>query len=186
MRYHRKMRKTGVLAIGALALLAPYAKAEVVDSAAGGFTVKTSLVIQAMPQEVYRHLVRNVGDWWNPEHTYSHDSHNLSIEEKALGCFCEKLPNQGSVRHMEIVYLDPGKRIVMTGGLGPLQTLAVTGSMTIQLSPAAMGTKLDVGYAVAGYLAAGMKSWAVPVDGVVTEQFTRLKDYIEHGKPAAK
>jgi len=180
------MTRTGALVLAAIAILAPYVNAEVVDSAAGGFTLKTSLVIQAMPEEVYRQLVRNVGNWWNPEHTYSHDSHNLSIEEKAMGCFCEKLPNQGSVRHMEIVYLDPGKRVLMTGGLGPLQSLAVTGSMTIQLSPVATGTRLDVGYAVAGYLAAGLKSWAAPVDGVVTEQFTRLKEYIEHAKPAVK
>jgi hypothetical protein len=75
----------------------------------------------------------------------------------------------------------------MSGALGPLQTLAATGSMTIQLAPAAGGgTKLDVGYAVAGYLAAGMKSWAAPVDAMVTEQFTRLKAYVEHGNPAPK
>ncbi len=169
-----------------LFVLLPCARAEVADSAAGGFTVKTTLVIQAPPEEVYGRLIRNVGDWWNAEHTFSHDAHNLSIEEKAMGCFCERLPNQGSVRHMEIVHLNPGKAIVMSGGLGPLQSLAVTGSMTVQLSPAPGGTKLDVTYSVAGYLAAGLNSWAVPVDTVVTEQFTRLKDYIEHGKPAAK
>ncbi|MEO8053486.1 MAG: hypothetical protein ABI833_24060, partial [Acidobacteriota bacterium] len=36
----------------------------------------------------------------------------------------------------------------------------------------------------AGYLPAGMDSWAAPVDSVVTEQFTRLKNYVEHGSPA--
>jgi uncharacterized protein YndB with AHSA1/START domain len=181
------MTKSGALAAGCLVLLATFARAEVVDAAANGFSVKVSLVIQAPPDEVYRKLLRNVGDWWNSQHTFSSNSHNLSIEERAMGCFCEKLPNQGSVRHMEVLYLNPGKTVVMSGALGPLQTLAATGSMNIQLTPAAEGgTKLDVGYAVAGYLPAGMKTWAAPVDAMVTEQFTRLKAYVEHGNPAPK
>src|SRR5260221_553575 len=111
------------------------------------------------------------------------DSHNLSIEEKPMGCFCEKLPNQGAVRHMEVVYLVPGKSLVLSGALGPLQSLAATGSMTIQLSAAEGGTKLAVGYAVTGYLPAGMNTWAAPVDAVITEQFSRLKNLVERGDP---
>ena len=45
------------------------AAAEVVDSSAGGFTVKTTLSIQAAPDEVYRRLI-HIGDWWDPEHTF--------------------------------------------------------------------------------------------------------------------
>jgi uncharacterized protein YndB with AHSA1/START domain len=180
------MEKSGVLAIGALLAFLPGAKAEVADSAPNGFTVKITQMIQAPPEEVYRRLVRNVGDWWNPDHTFSHNAHNLSIEEKAMGCFCEKLPNQGAVRHMEVLYVDPGKTLVMTGALGPLQSLAATGTMTIQLSAAPGGSKLDVRYAVAGYLADGMKSWAAPVDGMLSEQFTRLKAYIERGDSTPK
>ena len=41
------------------------ANAEVVDSAAGGFTIKTTMNIQAAPDEVYRRLVSNICDWWN-------------------------------------------------------------------------------------------------------------------------
>ena len=68
------------------------AQAAVADSSAGGFTVKVALDIQASPDEVYGKLVRNIGDWWNPDHTFSGNSHNLTIEEKPMGCFCEKLP----------------------------------------------------------------------------------------------
>jgi hypothetical protein len=123
-----------------------------------------------------------VGDWWNSMHTFSGGAHNLSIEDKAMGCFCEKLPGGGSVRHMVVVYADPGKKLVLSGALGPLQSIAATGSMTIQLAPAGGATKLTVGYAVTGYLAAGMNTWAAPVDSVLTEQFTRLKSLIETGK----
>jgi hypothetical protein len=75
----------------------------------------------------------------------------LSIEEKPMGCFCERLPNQGSVRHMEIVSLFPDKA----------NSPSATGNMQIALSPLDGGTKLGVTYAV-------------------TEQFTRLKTLIEH------
>src|SRR5713226_4851354 len=108
----------------ALFALAPTAKADVVDSAPNGFTIKVTLQIQAPPKDVYRQLIHNVGDWWSSAHTFSGDAHNLSIEEKPMGCFCEKLPNEGSVRHMEVVYLAPGKALVLSGALGPLQSLA--------------------------------------------------------------
>jgi len=175
------MRTTLVI----LALIATPVAAEVVDSASNGFTVKTALQIQATPDSVWRRLIQ-VGDWWNPAHTFSGDAKNLSIEEKAGGCFCDKLPNSGGVRHMQVVFLAPGKSLVLSGGLGPLQSIATTGSMSIQLAPSEGGTKLQVIYAVAGYLAAGMNSFAAPVDSVLAEQFTRLKNLIEDGDPAPK
>jgi hypothetical protein len=176
------------LLISAVVLwLAPNrAPAEVIDSAGNGFVVKITVNIKAAPEEVYRRIVRNVGDWWNSEHTFSHDSHNLSIEEKPMGCFCEKLPNNGGVRHMEVIYLAPGKGLILSGALGPLSSIAATGNMTFQLSAAAGGTKLDVTYAVTGYVKVGMNTWAAPVDSVLGEQIARLKNYIELGSPAAK
>jgi hypothetical protein len=166
----------------ALLLLPAWAVADVADSSAGGFTIKLSVPIHAAPADVYRQLIK-VGDWWNSAHTFSGDARNLSIEEKAMGCFCEKLPSGGAVRHLEVVYFLPGKTLVMTGALGPLQSLAATGAMTIQISPAEGGARLDLTYAVSGYLAAGMNTWAIPADGMLKDQFTRLKNYIEHGKP---
>lgn len=159
------------------------ASAAVSDSSAGGFTVKLTSDIHASPDEVYTKLVRNLGDWWDPAHTFSRDPHNLTIEERAGGCFCEKIRSGGGVRHMEVVYFVPGKTLVMIGALGPLQSLAATGSMTIALSPVAGGTKLDLTYAVSGYLAAGMNTWAQPVDGMLAGQLARLKNFAEHGKP---
>lgn len=167
-----------------LTLLALPLTAEVADSSGNGFTIKTTIAIQSAPADVYRRILHHVGDWWNSEHTYSGDAHNLSIEEKAMGCFCEKLPNSGVVRHMEVVALMPGKSIGLTGALGPLQNLAAAGNLRIQLTAADGGTRLDLTYAVTGYLPAGMQTWAAPVDSVLQEQLTRLKNYVEHGNPA--
>jgi uncharacterized protein YndB with AHSA1/START domain len=177
----RHLARLGILCL----LFSSWVVAEVADSGGNGFTIKTTLTIQASPEEVYRRLIR-VGDWWDPEHTYSGDSHNLSIEETPGGCFCEKLPNQGGVRHMQVVYVDPGKRLRMIGGLGPFQSMAATGSLTVELSSAGAGTKLELTYAVTGYAPGGMSNLAAPVDSVLTQQFTRLKNYVEHGDPAPK
>jgi len=180
------MRVNAALAVFIFALAPGWATAAVADASANGFTVKVTLRVQAPPDDVYRRIIRNVGDWWNPSHTFSGSSRNLIIEERAMGCFCEKLPNHGVVRHMEVLYFAPGERLKLSGALGPLQSMAAAGTMDIQLSAAEGATKLDVTYAVAGYLPAGMNTWAAPVDSVITEQFTRLKNYAERGDPAAK
>ena len=177
-------RRLGIVAL-ACAMAPFWLRADVVDSSAGGFVVKETITIQAAPIEVYRRIFR-VGEWWNSQHTFSGDAHNLSIEEKAGGCFCEKLPTGGTVKHLEVVYQAPGKAVVMHGALGPLQTMAATGAMQIQLTAVDGGTKLEVTYAVAGYMAAGMNTLAPVVDSVLKEQFTRLKSYTEKGDPAAR
>ncbi len=163
-----------------------FARAEVVDSSAGGFTVKTTLTVNDTPAVVYDRLVRKIGDWWNPVHTYTHDAHNLSIQDKAMGCFCETLPDGGAVRHMEVINVAPNKWLVMSGALGPMQPMALTGTMQIRLTPAEGGTKLEVTYAVGGYMVGGLTPLASPVDGVIVDQFTRMKNYVEHGSPTPK
>jgi uncharacterized protein YndB with AHSA1/START domain len=180
------MRVKLKLAIVFLALAPRWAMPAVVDASASGFTVRTTVAIRAAPGDVYQRLVRNIGDWWNASHTFSGNAHNLSIEEKTMGCFCERLPGGGGVRLMEVVYVAPGKTLRLSGALGPLQAIAASGSMMIELSAVEGGTKLEVTYAVAGYLPAGMNTWAAPVDGVLEEQFTRLKNYVETGDPVRK
>jgi len=180
------MRTSGLLTLAIMAMAPGWAAAEVIDSSPSGFTIKLVIAIQAPPADVYQRLIHNVGDWWNSAHTYSGDAHNLSIEEKPMGCFCEKLPGGGSVRHMEVAFLAPGKVLGLSGGLGPLQAMAVAGSLRFQISPAEGGSKLEVTYAVGGYLKAGLDTWAKPVDAVLLEQITRLKNYTEHGDPSPK
>jgi uncharacterized protein YndB with AHSA1/START domain len=168
-----------IVAAVALLLLPSFALADVADSSASGFTVKISMTIQAKPADVYRKLVHNVADWWNSEHTFSGSAKNLSIEEKPMGCFCEAIPGRGGVRHMEVLRYETGKLLVMSGALGPMQPLAATGTMTIQLAPAENGTKFDLTYTLGGYSAAGLNTWAAPADGMLKEQFGRLKKYAE-------
>ena len=66
-----------------------------------GFLVKFEVSVNAPAAKVYDALVGQIGSWWNPEHTYSDDAKNLSIDARPGGCFCEKLPNGGGVEHLE-------------------------------------------------------------------------------------
>jgi uncharacterized protein YndB with AHSA1/START domain len=180
------MRYQQWFAVLLLAIVSAPARTEVVDSSATGFTVKLPLHIQAPPADVYRKFVRNVADWWDSSHTFSGSAKNMSIEEKAMGCFCEKLADGGAVRHLEIISFAPGKSIVFSGALGPMQALAATGTLTLRFSAEEGGTKLDVTYAASGYLPAGMNRFAVPSDGMLSGQFARFKNYVEKGSPDGK
>src|SRR5258707_344142 len=147
-----------------VAVLAPcHAMAAIVDSSSNGFTVLLTLNVQAAPDDVYRKLVRNIGRLCCPSHASSNDAHNLSIEEKPGGCWCEKLAGGGGVVHMELIHFVPGKMLLFKGTLGPLQFVAATGAMKFQFSPFEGGTKLEVVYTVVGYQPAGMSTWAAPL-----------------------
>ena len=109
--------------------------------ASTGFRVKLETNINAPAAKVYEALVGQIGSWWNPEHTYSHDAKNLSIDARPGGCFCEKLPNGGGVEHLRVVYVAPREVLRFSGGLGPLQASGVAGSMTWKLTGDTGGLK---------------------------------------------
>lgn len=118
----------------AVTLLSTIALADIKDSAANGFTITSSFTAKGSPAEVYRKIA-SVGDWWNSEHTYSGDAHNLTLDARAGGCWCEKLAKSGgTVRHMQVETAWPGTLLVLSGGLGPLQQLGVSGAMTFKLT----------------------------------------------------
>ena len=165
----------GVCLFGALSL---GAKAEVIHQAAGGFTTKHEVETSLTPERLYRALINDVRDWWNPDHSYTGDGDNLRIDARGGGCFCEQLEN-GSMEHMRIVYAENGKLLRMMGGLGPLQTIAAGGPLDWAITATDTGSKLTVTYQVGGYLEGGLQAWAAPVDGVVGEQVQRLKQHAD-------
>ncbi len=165
-------------------LVAGAAIGEVVDSSESGFTSRDSIQVSAPPDAVYGALVNDVHEWWDADHTYTGDSANMSIEAEAGGCFCESLPdnpNGGSVQHMEVVYVEPGRSLRMRGGLGPLQAMGVAGAMTFDLEASGDGTEITLTYAVGGYSPGegGLGSLAEVVDGVVRGQLESLATYVD-------
>ncbi len=151
---------------------------EITDSSANHFSITIKTTIHSPVTKAYKSFIQ-IGNWWDSSHTYSGNSHNLYIEEKANGCFGEKLENGGSVTHMTISYIQPENTIRMIGGLGPLQEWAIYGSMTISFNKKDSNTEIILTYNVSGYHPKGVQSWAVPVNAVLTMQMMRLKNYIE-------
>ena len=167
----------------AFMLVAGPAAAAVVDAQPGGFEVERTAAIAASPEKVYAALIQP-GHWWTSEHTFSGDAHNLTVDPRAGGCWCETLKNGGSAQHMRVVYADPGKALRVLGGLGPLQALGVEGALTWTIKPAlGGGVTLTQTYVVGGYAPGGLANLAAPVDGVLGLQLARLKAYVETGRP---
>ncbi len=166
--------------LSGLALLwAAPAMAEVKAADDDGFTVSFVATIAASPARVWDALV-HPGRWWNMAHSYSQDGRNLTLDPVAGGCFCETVPRaKGSVEHLRVVQALPGVLLRMTGGLGPFQSMAVTGVMNWDLKPVAAGTELRMSYAIGGKMPGGGKTYAPIVDGVLGDQFARLKSAAE-------
>jgi uncharacterized protein YndB with AHSA1/START domain len=173
-----------LLLLAALAMAAP-AAADVTGQNAAGFATAGIVEIAAPPKAVWSALV-HPAQWWNAEHSWSGSAANLSLSPHAGGCFCEALPSGGSVEHMRVIYADPGRLLRMRGALGPLQGEGLAATLTITLEPAGNGTKLVWSYKVGGYMDLRVTQLAPAVDGVVTEQFERLRTLVDKDTADAK
>ncbi len=143
----RILQAAAVLAIALLFAAAAHAK--VVSQSANGFVVTHEADVAVDPKAAYDAFVK-IGSWWNDAHSFSGAAKNISIEPKAGGCWCEALPNGGSVQHMTVVHANPGALLVFNGGLGPLQFMGVAGSMKVSFQAQGKGTHVSVVYAVGG------------------------------------
>ncbi len=175
----RLLASLTVMLLGASTLIAMPGQAEVTASAEHGFISSHELVLEATPEEVWQALTGGVADWWDSAHSHSGDAANFTLDAVAGGCFCEALPEGGSVMHMQVVYAAPGRLLRLSGGLGPLQGMGVSGAMSFSLE-AAEGerTLLRYLYVVSGYAPGGLAGLAEPVDAVQHGQLQRLAAYL--------
>ena len=146
----------------------------VLGSSAGGFMVREEVELAGSPATAWKRLI-DIASWWNPEHTYSGHSANLTLTLQPGGCWCEKLDNGGFVRHLEVVLVIPEKTLRLTGGLGPLQAMGATGALTFTLRSASpTATTVIAEYSVVGYSRDGLSCVAAAVDQVLAEQLQRF------------
>ena len=165
-----------ILIIGLLASASPVS-AEVVSASSNGFEVRETVSLVVPPDAAFNSF-RDIARWWDPEHTYSGDSANLSFTPTAGGCFCERIPKTGGgVEHMHVAYVEPGKRLVMTGALGPLLYEATTGVMDVQVKTIAGGSQITLDYKAAGFANGNAAKLAPAVDEVLAQQLRRFRAY---------
>lgn len=180
------MRKLLKIMAAGLAGLAVPASAEVMQKSDAGFVIRISGEVAASPDEAWNAFVAPA-NWWNKAHTFSGDAANLTLDSTANGCFCEKLPvpkgapvgqRAGSVMHMRVLYAEPYRAMRLTGGLGPLQSEAVAGTMTITFKPVdgtgGKATRILWEYVVGGYMRYKAETISAAVDKVLAGQLQSL------------
>ena len=161
-----------VIAMG-LMLTATPAHAKVVSADSHGFEIVQEKLLTGSPAEAWARIGR-IQSWWSKDHSYSGNSANLRLSLVPGGCFCESFPGGGGIEHLRVTYAVPGKRAVLSGGLGPLLYEAVTGSMDIELKAEARVTRVTLRYRVSGFARGNGTAMALAVDQVIGEQMARL------------
>lgn len=162
-----------------LALLAPAAaSAELVSASSNGFEVRETITTDKSSSAAFAGFGR-IGSWWSPDHSFSGNAANLTLDLQPGGCLCERLAGGGGAQHMHVTYVEPSRRLVLTGSLGPLLFLSTTGVMDVRFEPQGSGTRVTLDYRAAGFFNGGADKIAPAVDGVLGEQLTRLKAYLK-------
>lgn len=169
---------SGLLALWCGAATLAHAEVTYVDD--DGFVSEHELLLDASPSQAYRAMVADVALWWDAEHSYTGQASSFSLADVAGGCFCERAGDI-EVEHMRVVNVQRGRLLVMRGGLGPLQHMAVTGSMSFRFVEHEKGTRLEYRYSVAGHVSGGLKTMASAVDQVQLGQLQRLQRYLRTG-----
>ncbi|HWP94778.1 MAG TPA: SRPBCC domain-containing protein, partial [Gammaproteobacteria bacterium] len=149
-------RRLLLLIVGTL--LASGSSPTVAQAVPNGFQVRHEAIIGAPPAKVYEALVGEVGRWWNPDHTFSGDAQNLSLDARPGGCFCERRPQGGWVEHLRVIHVVPGEMLRLSGALGPLQSAGVAGSLTWKLAGSGNSTTVQLSYVVGGYMEGGFEA----------------------------
>ena len=165
-------------------LVAVPANAEIKAQSDAGFVVGHTAEVLAKPEEVWKRLLVPK-DWWNPAHSWSGKTEGFYIDAQAGGCFCELLQDKatdgsvkprGSVEHMRVLFTDSGKVLRMSGALGPLQSEAMQGTLTVAMEPLkeGAGTRISLSYVVGGYMRYKIADIAPAVDAMLGDQFQRM------------
>ncbi len=162
-----------IIALAAALLPATPSAAAVTSATDHGFEIRHEARLAMPPAAAWARIAR-IQDWWSKDHSYSGNAANLSLSLVPGGCFCERFPGGGGIQHLRVTYADPGKRAVLTGGLGPLLYEAVAGSLDIVLKPDGPATRVTVTYRAAGFARANGKGLAPVVDQVIGEQVAQL------------
>lgn len=167
------------VAAALLMLTAAPALAEVKSAAAGGFEVGGTVAIEAPPARVWAVLTAPDA-WWSRDHRWFKAS-TLSLDLSPGGCWCERAADGRVSRHLETALVEPGSKLVLRGGLGPLQGQGASGGLTFEIKAEGEGSLLTWSYIVGGYTPGGLEAWAAPVDGVLSAQLANLKARAEAG-----
>jgi hypothetical protein len=176
--------KTMLALAAMLAAISSPAFADVKATSDTGFNIVHVAEVTATPETIWKRLIAPK-EWWNKANSWSGSTDGFYIDAQANGCFCElfqetgtngKVKTTGSVEHMRVIFAQPGKVLRMQGALGPLQSEAVIGTLTVAMEPLRNSdrTRLSFSYVVGGFMRYKMSEIAPAVDKMLGEQFKNL------------
>jgi len=172
----------GILVLFPLACLAQPACADVITTSENGFVVRVAAEVTAKPADAWKTMI-SPAQWWSSEHTFSGDAANLTLDPVAGGCFCETLPRPadapasqraGSVQHMRVVYSEPPRAVRLVGALGPLQSEALSATLTMTVKPTGSGSRILFEYVVGGFMRYSVDEIVPAVDRMLASQLSSL------------
>jgi hypothetical protein len=172
------------LALFVFALSALPAAADVAAMSPGALVIHAETRLAVPPRRVWAALI-HPGQWWSSAHTYSGDAHNLSLDARAGGCWCERF-GASAVEHARVIMIlhrDGTDMLRLSGAIGPLQEMAVNGVLTFTITGDGAGAKIEMTYRVSGDPGLHLDGIASGVDTVLLEQFARLGRYANTGRP---
>ena len=142
------------------------------------FVIKQELVVKKPLSAVFQQF-KQVDKWWEGDHSVSGDATNLYFDFDKGRCFCEQMPNGGFIEHLQVIHVVEQKKVVFSGGLGPLQDHPVNGKLIWLFEEQDGQVKVSVEYRVHGFVVGGMEKWPEAVDYVLGVQVKRLKTLLE-------
>lgn len=161
---------TGILA--SLLLLPLTTRAEIVSSSETHFTLRHEATSPLSPERLWEKLIRPAS-WWHPDHSYSGDAGNLSLDAQAGGLWREDWDG-GSVSHGRVLLVIPGKTLRLEAPFGPLQGLGAYTVWTISIAAGDGGSVVVFDEVATGPSTAKLAEVAGAVDFVKSEAIRRL------------
>ncbi len=146
--------------------------AEVISVSDTHFALRHEARSNLSPQQIWDRLVQP-STWWHPDHTYSGDAANLSLDLQAGGLWREDWDDK-SVAHGRVLFVDPGKVLRLDAPFGPLQGLGAYTVWTITITPDEDGSVVVFDEVSTGSPVAKLTDVASAVDYVKGEAIRRL------------
>lgn len=159
---------TGTLCLVAAGSVA----ADIIEASPERYVLRQEASSALAPDALWARLIKPAS-WWHPDHTYSGDAGNLSLDATAGGLWREDWKD-GSVLHGQVLLVQQGSVLKLDAPFGPLMDMAVTVVWTISVSAQGSGSRVVFDEIANGTTASKLDTLAPAVDFVKTEAIRRL------------
>jgi len=166
------MNRSLLLCVALIATLPGQADAEIVSAGPGHFELRLEASSPLPPDALWERLV-HPSRWWHPDHTYSGDAGNLSLDLRAGGLWAERWAD-GETAHGVVLFFRKGVLLRLSAPFGPLQGMGAYAVWTITIRAEGEGSLVVFEEVATGPPSADLEHIAAAVDYVKSEAIARL------------